>query len=160
MVAPLLSLWSQLLQLIHSTLLTIFVLCTLTLTASKCTMCLLITLNKCWGIRPMRGNSEDYGKPIIKTEVMEATGPIWLCAGQPAGWEASVYALRSLFANPASEGIFLVDARNTFSHLSPQSALQNVQVICPSLAPILINCYRNPTALFTPNVETIWSKEG
>ena len=96
---------------------------------------------------------------LVKTDVMEATGPAQLCGGQPAGCEASVHALCSLFDNPASEGVYLVDAKNAFNQLNCQSILQNMQVIFPSLAPILINCYFNPAALFIPTSETIWSKK-
>ena len=95
-----------------------------------------------------------------KDDIMDATGPSQLCAGQLAGCEAGVHTLRSLFNNSSTERVLLVDATNAFNQLNRQAALRNIQAICPSLAHILVNCYRDPVALHTSTGDIIWSKEG
>ena len=58
-----------------------------------------------------------------------------------------------------TEAVIFVDAANVFNRLSRQVTLRNTQVICPALAPILINTYRNPSWLFVDG-ECMLSKEG
>ena len=118
-----------------------------------------IALNKFPGIRPI-GVCEVVrriiGKAImtlVKDDIMEATGPTQLCAGQLAGCEAGVHTLHSLFDNFSTEGVLLVDATNAFNQLNRPATLRNIQAICPSLAHILINCYRDPVAMHTSNGE-------
>ena len=53
----------------------------------------------------------------------------------------------------------LVDASNAFKSLNRQVALHNIRHLCPSLATILINTYREPTELFVDS-EVLWSEEG
>ena len=65
---------------------------------------------------------------------MEVAGPLQLCAGQPAGVEAAIHAVRSWYEEEATEGILLVDASNAFNSLNRQSALLN---LVPSLRPNL-----------------------
>ena len=90
---------------------------------------------------------------------MEVAGPLQLCAGQPAGVEAAIHAVRSWYEEEATEGILLVDASNAFNSLNRQSALLNLRHLCPPIAPILINCYRDPSSLFVDG-EKLWSEEG
>ena len=40
---------------------------------------------------------------LIKTDVLKATGPLQLCAGQPDDCKAGIHTLCSLFDNSASE---------------------------------------------------------
>ena len=55
--------------------------------------------------------------------------------------------------------VLLVDAKNAFNSLNRAAALHNCQVLCPSLAPILINIYRSNAELFVAG-ESILSQEG
>ena len=128
--------------------------------------CRLIALNKFPGIRPI-GICEVVrriiGKAImtlVKDDVIDATGPTQLCAGQLAGCEAGVHTLNSLFESRETDGVLLVDATNTFNQLNRQAVLHNIQSLCPSLAHILINCYREPVQMHLSSGEIIWSKEG
>ena len=57
------------------------------------------------------------------------------------------------------DGVLLVDAKNAFNELNRQVTLRKVEVLCPSLAPILINTYRTDAFLFTGG-RTIFSSEG
>ena len=45
---------------------------------------------------------------------MQATGVTQVCAGQSAGCEAAIHALRQLFESMATDGVLLVDADNAF----------------------------------------------
>ncbi|MDA8003174.1 MAG: hypothetical protein MPL62_17965, partial [Alphaproteobacteria bacterium] len=60
---------------------------------------------------------------------------------------------------PDTEAVLMVDASNAFNRLNRTVALQNTLRICPSIAPALINCYRNDAHLFVGG-EVISSSEG
>ena len=49
---------------------------------------------------------------------MDAAGSLQLCAGQDAGCEAAVHAMREIYDDEATEGILLVDASNAFNSLN------------------------------------------
>lgn len=127
--------------------------------------CRLIALNKNPGVRPI-GIGETCRRIISKAilsilgqDIIAAAGPLQLCAGQDSGCEAAVHSIRRLFDDPSSEAILLVDAENAFNSLNRHIALCNTLHLCPSLARVLINTYRNPVDLFI-NGETIQSTEG
>jgi len=69
---------------------------------SAFTACRLIALDKYSGVRPI-----GVGKVcrwllsrtilcIIRNDVLQAAGPLQSCAGQPAGWEAAIHAMRKV----------------------------------------------------------------
>ena len=129
------------------------------------TACRLIPLNKCPGVRPI-GIGEVIrriiGKAIMrstKQDLQIAVGSLQLCAGQDAGCEAAVHAMSSIFQEENTEAMIFVDASNAFNNLNRQATLLNAMEICPSLAPILINTYRNPSYLFVGG-QCLLSKEG
>ena len=85
--------------------------------------CRLIALNKCPGVRPI-GIGEVVRRIIakavlliIKLDILEAAGSLQLCVGQDAGCEAAVHAMRSIYSDPSTEGVLLVDASNAFNCL-------------------------------------------
>ncbi len=66
--------------------------------------CRLIPLDKCPGVRPI-GIGEVPRRliaksilMILKTDIIEASGSLQLCAGQEAGSEAAIHAMRSIFS--------------------------------------------------------------
>ena len=95
----------------------------------------------------------------IKCDVQEVAGSLQLCAGQIAGTEAAVHAVRSSFDSENCEALLLVDASNAFNSLNRQTALRNIRKQCPPLATVLINSYRAETDLFVDG-EVIKSSEG
>ena len=102
------------------------------------------------------------GKAILTTirdDIQEAAGPLQLCAGQEAGCEAAVHAVRQMFESPDTEAAILVDASNAFNSLNRENALRNIQHLCPSLSTVLINTYREDVHLFIDG-ETLLSEEG
>ena len=105
------------------------------------TACRLCAIDKCPGVRPI-GISEVprrvIGKAIMEVvgrDVQSAAGSLQLSAGQVAGRETAVHAMRELFEDEDSEGVLLVDAKNAFNNLNRKAALWNIKVLCPSLAP-------------------------
>ena len=127
--------------------------------------CRLLPLNKNPGVRPI-GVCEVVrrivGKAVLSvigTDVIQAAGPMQLCAGQAAGCEAAVHAMRKVFCEASTDAVILVDASNAFNNLNRQVALANIQYLCPSIAVILINCYRCDIHLFVGK-EVILSQEG
>ena len=127
--------------------------------------CHLIALDKKPGVRPI-GVSEIPCRIIAKAilsvlryDVMEAAGSLQLCAGQIAGIEAAIHAVRSTFECEGTQGVLLVDASNAFNALNCSTALLNIRNICPSIFTVLCNCYCAPSDLFV-NGLTLQSQEG
>ena len=125
----------------------------------------LIPLDKQPGVRPI-GISEIarqiISKAILsvtKSDIQSAVGSLQLCAGQDAGVEAAVHAMRMIFESESTDGVLLVDVSNAFNSLNHAATLYNVQVLCPCLAPALTNIYRMNAELFVAG-ETIFSQEG
>ena len=127
--------------------------------------CWLIALNKKPGVRPI-GIGDTARRIIakailmtIKCDVQEVAGSLQLCAGQIAGTEPAVHALRSSFDSENCEALPLVDASNAFNSLNRQTALRNIRKQCPPLATVLINSYGAETDLFVDG-EAIKYSEG
>ena len=127
--------------------------------------CRLIALDKCPGVRPI-GICECARRivskailSITKGDVQEAAGSLQLCAGQIAGIEAAIHYVRTSFQSAEVEAVLLVDASNAFNSLNRNAALHNILYICPSLAKVLVNTYREATELFINDI-TLSSAEG
>ena len=128
--------------------------------------CRLIPLNKCPGVRPI-GVGEVPRRIIAKAilrivskDVEAAAGPLQLCAGQDGGCEAAVHSMHKIFQDSDIEAALLVDATNAFNSINRQTALHNINIICPPLAQVLINTYRFPFRLFVTGSGEISSTEG
>ena len=53
---------------------------------------------------------------MMKLDILEAVGYYQLCAGQDAGNEAAVHAMRAIYDDPSTEAVLLVDASNAFNN--------------------------------------------
>ena len=73
--------------------------------------------------------------------------------------EAAVHAVRLAFQDESTEGILLVDTSNAFNALNRRVTLHNIQYICPALATVMINTYRDDAELFVGGF-TLYSEEG
>ena len=127
--------------------------------------CRLIPLDKNPGVRPI-GICEVVrrivGKAVMavtKAEVLEAAGPLQLCAGHEAGAEAAVHAMKAIFEDESCDAVMFVDASNAFNNLNRKVALLNIRFICPALSTILINSYRHHASLFVGGA-VLLSQEG
>ncbi|MDA8002339.1 MAG: reverse transcriptase domain-containing protein, partial [Alphaproteobacteria bacterium] len=125
----------------------------------------LVALNKCPGVRPIgvgEVSRRIIGKAIlsvISVDIQKVASTYQLCAGQKGGCEAAVHAMRSFFESEENEGLLFVDATNAFNTLNRETAMRNIQVLCPSLANVVLNTYRLPPSVYI-NGEAIVSKEG
>ena len=127
--------------------------------------CRLIALDKCPGVRPI-GMCEVAGRIVAKAalyilrdDIQAAAGLCQLYAGQIAGVEAAVHAVRSSFDFDDPEGVLFVDASNAFNSLNRTVALQNIHQLCLSFAPILLNTYWSAAALYTGG-DLLFCEEG
>ena len=112
-----------------------------------------IAIDKCPGLRPV-GVGEIVRRIIGKAvmvvtgeKVQQAVGALQLCAGQPAGVESAIHAMKGFLDDDESDGILLIDADNAFNRVNRGVALWNIQ-LCPAMKHILINFYRSPTRIF------------
>lgn len=129
------------------------------------TACGLIPLDKNPGVRPIgvaevcRRIFEKVIMVVCKDDLIAAVSPSHLCVGLDSGCEAAFHAMCMLYDDPDTQAILFVDATNAFNNLNRAATLRNVQKICPIMAPILINTYRSPSALFVNN-KSLLSQEG
>ena len=114
----------------------------------------LIPLDKNPGVRPI-GVGEVLRRIIAKLilrvtkhRIQECAGSLQLCAGQEAGIEAAVHALREVFADDATDGLLLVDASNAFNSINREALLHNINVLCPALSTVVKNFYSVPSSLY------------
>ena len=127
--------------------------------------CHLIAFDKCPGVC-LIGICETAQRIIAKAilyatngDVQDAAGTGQLCAGQIVGIEAAIHSVTDAFHSDDIEAVLLVDASNAFNSLNRKAALHNIQYVCPALAMVLINTYREPTELFVDGI-TLFSEEG
>ena len=96
---------------------------------------------------------------IAKPEIIQATRSMQVCAGQKSGSEAGIHAMNEIFHGEDTDAILLIDASNTFNSLNRMTALRNISVTCPIIAPYAINTYRNPAHLFVVGGHELLSAE-
>ena len=127
--------------------------------------CRLIPLDKRPGVRPI-GICEVarriIGKAfltVISGDIQQAMGTLQLCAGQIAGIEAAIHAMRRLYESDNTEAVLLADAENAFNILNRRAALHNIGILCPALSTILQNTYGGTSNLFVGG-EALASDEG
>lgn len=135
------------------------------------TACRLIPLDKKPGCRPI-GVGEVLrriiGKcimAVVKEDVRSAAGNLQVCAGQQAGGEAAIHAMREIFSQDDCEAVLLVDAKNAFNTINRKTMLHNINIKCPSLAMYVKNTYKEPSNMYINNrnnnsVKVVQSLEG
>ena len=70
-----------------------------------------------------------------------------------------MHAMNEAYHDDNAQAVLLVDASNAFNSLNREVALRNIQHLCPTLATILINTYRQPAKLYVDG-STLLSCEG
>lgn len=133
------------------------------------TACRLIPLDKRPGCRPI-GIGEVIrrivGKcimAVVKEDVRRAVGNLQVCAGQQAGGEAAIHAMREIFSDDECEAVLLVDAKNAFNTMNRKTMLHNIRIKCPSLATFVENTYSVPSDMYvnsSDKVTVVKSMEG
>ena len=97
---------------------------------------------------------------VVKPDVMDASGPLQVCAGQTSASEAAIHAMRNIFDTDDADAILLIDASNAFNSLNRAAALHNLRILCPTIATYAINTYRLSTRLFVVGRQELKSSEG
>ena len=102
---------------------------------------------------------------VTKEDIREAVGNLQVCAGQQAGCEAAIHAMRQIYDEAECEAVMLVDATNAFNTLNRKATIHNIRIKCPSFAKYIENMYKEPAQLYicdrnTNRCETITSEEG
>ena len=92
-------------------------------------------------------------------------GNLQVGAGQQAGCEAAVHAMREIYEDPECEAVLLVDATNAFNTLNREATIHNIKIKCPSFAKYVENTYKEPAQLIISDkndnrCESIMSAEG
>ena len=95
---------------------------------------------------------------VIGEDIVSAAGPLQTCAGNAAGSEAVVHAMREMFGDTDCKAALLVDALNVLNCVSCQAALHDILVLCPSFSTILQNTYGAPVRLVGKG--EVYSTEG
>ena len=81
---------------------------------------------------------------LVKEDVQKAVGNLQVCAGQHAGAEAAIHAMRELYDDKECEAVLLVDASNAFNTLNREVMMHNIGILCPTLTIFVQNTYRQP----------------
>ena len=97
---------------------------------------------------------------VVKNDVLQSVGSLQVCAGQEAGSEAAVHAIRNVFSCEETETVLLIDATNAFNCVNRNAFIHNVKVIGPSLATFIQNCYQYQARLFVIGGAELKSMEG
>lgn len=96
---------------------------------------------------------------VIRGDIQEVTGSLQLFSGQTSGIEAAVHAMNQAYHEEDAQAVLLVDASNAFNCLNREAVLHNIRHLCPPLAIILINTYRQPANLYVDG-SILLSQEG
>ena len=125
---------------------------------SRGSLCLHSLLPDCTGqnpgVRPFRicevlhHTNAKAVLSVVRADILDAVGSLQFCAGQIAGVEAAIHAVRSPFQQEQTEAVLLIDANNALNSLNWQVVLLNIQHLCPALSTILTNCYQRSAELF------------
>ena len=75
----------------------------------------------------------------LKTDVIEASGSLQLCADQKLGNKAAFHGMNIIFEADNTDAVLLIDAPNAFNALNRSSALRNIRILCLVIA---INTHR------------------
>ena len=97
---------------------------------------------------------------VTKSDIIDASGSLQVCAGDKSESEAAVHAMGTIFDADETNAVLLIDASNAFNALNRAAALHNIRVLCPYISTYAINTYRQPARPFIIGGEELSSAEG
>jgi len=128
--------------------------------------CRLIPLDKNPGLRQI-GVGEVLrriiGKAVMvvpRNHVKKSVGSLQVCAGQEAGCEAAIHAMKDIFEQEDTEAVLLIDAANAFNAINRKKFIHKIGIICPEISTYVINCYTKPSRLFVIGGVELRSEKG
>ena len=68
--------------------------------------------------------------------------------------------MRDIFYADETDAVLLIDGSNAFNAPNRTAALNNIRVLCPTIAKFANNTYRHPARLFVTGGKEIRSEEG
>ena len=68
--------------------------------------------------------------------------------------------MNNTFQDKQTEAVLLVDAANAFNRANCKTFLHNINIICPSIATFIHNCFSRPSRSFIIGSVEIASSEG
>ena len=128
--------------------------------------CRLIPLEKNPGLRPigvgeiLRRIARKVVVSSTRNGIIDNVGLLQVCAGHEAGCKSVIQAMNNIFKDEQTEAVLLVDAANAFNAVNCKAFLHNINIICPSIATFVHNCYSRPSRLFVIGGVEIASSEG
>ena len=99
-------------------------------------------------------------KRLLKDDMQGATESLHTTTGLKAGAEAATNTMQTIFKDPLTELVILVDESNAFNSLNREVALHNIKIACSSFTYILINTYRTSPRMIIMGGAEIQSIEG
>ena len=81
---------------------------------------------------------------LLKKDVVQVAGLLYLRGGQVAGSELTIHAMHDIFNDNNMEGILLIDAENAFNSINLKVMLPNLKFIFPVIATYISNCCTCP----------------
>lgn len=84
---------------------------------------------------------------VLKTDGINCTGSLQVCAGQETGIEAAAHSLNSLYNNKNTDAVLLVDASNAFNLLNRELFLHNISYISLAISVFVKSYYKSPSRL-------------
>ena len=96
---------------------------------------------------------------VAKSDVIDASGSLQVCAGLKSVNEAAIQAMRNIYEADETDAVLLIDAFNAFNALNRSAALHNIRVLCPLIETYAISTYRQPARLFVLGGQELRSAE-
>ena len=97
---------------------------------------------------------------VLRDDVQKAAGNLQVCAGQQAGAEAAIHAMREIYNDPKCEAVLLIDASNAFNTLNRKAMLHNIGIVCPTISNFVENTYKIAPRLIISRGMELRSNEG
>ena len=91
---------------------------------------------------------------VLKTDGINCTGSLQVCAGQETGIEAAAHSLNSLYNNKNTDAVLLVDASNAFNLLNRELFLHNISYISLAISVFVKSYYKSHSRLII--IGTLW----
>ena len=76
---------------------------------------------------------------VTRNQVKKSVGSLQVCAGQEAGCETAIHAMKDIFEQEETEAVLLIDAANAFNAINRKAFIHNIGIICPEISTYVIN---------------------
>ena len=93
-------------------------------------------------------------------DIIDSVGSLQVCTGHKADCKTLIHAVNNIFQDDQTEAVLLVDAINAFNAVNCKAFLHNINIICPSIATFVHNCYSRPSRLLVIGGAEIALSEG